>query len=362
MGIPSCQPADARYRNGTGGTYDRRQAPSLAAPRGRGRTACLWLIAFALFWGGAAWAETLRVATFNTELSRKGPGLLLRDILSGKAPDVLAAAQMIAASQADVVALQSFDFDAENRALTAFRDLIAKNGLDYPHMFAAPPNAGLYTGIDLNGDGRLGPEDRQGYGRFHGQAGMAVLSRLPLDTKGFTDLSDLIWAAQSWATLPPMSDEARARQRLSSIGHWRIPVRLADGSHIHLLTLHASPPVFDGPEDRNGLRNGDEIRLIHSHLNTLREAQFVILGDLNNDPTLGEGLKPPLHALLNDPRLADAAAPFPTADWRDLGLPPMRVSYILPQRTLTVTARGHIPPPVGASRHRLIWADLTIPP
>ena len=287
---------------------------------------------------------------------------MLRDILSGKAPDVLAAAQMISASQAHVIALQSFDFDAENRALTAFRDLIAKQGLDYPYIFTVPPNAGLYTGIDLNGDGRLGPEDRQGYGRFHGQAGMAILSRFPLDTRGFTDLSGVIWADQPWATLPPMPDKARARQRLSSIGHWRIPMQLADGSQIQLLTLHASPPVFDGPEDRNGLRNGDEIRLIHKELDTLGSEPFVILGDLNNDPDLGEGLKPPLHALLNDPRLADAAAPDPTVDWRDLGLPQMRVSYILPHRALTVTAHGHIPPPAGASRHRLIWADLTVPP
>lgn len=287
---------------------------------------------------------------------------MLRDILSGKAFDVQAAAQMIAASQADVIALQSIDYDAENRALTAFRDVIAEEGLDYPYLFAAPPNAGLYTGIDLNGDGRLGPEDRQGYGRFHGQAGMAMLSRFPFDTRGFTDLSGLIWAAQPWATLPPMSDEARAQQRLSSIGHWHIPVQLADGSQIQLITAHASPPVFDGPEDRNGLRNGDEIQLILRHLDTLGEAPFVILGDLNNDPDLGEGLKTPLHALQNDLRITDAAAPLPTADWRDLGLPQMRVSYILPQRTLTVTARGHIPPPAGASRHSLIWADLTVPP
>lgn len=287
---------------------------------------------------------------------------MLRDILSGKAFDVQAAAQMIAASKADVIVLQSIDYDAGNRTLAAFRDIIAEEGLDYPHIFAAPPNAGLYTGIDLNGDGRLGPEDRQGYGRFHGQAGMAILSRFPFDKRGFTDLSGLIWAAQPWATLPPMSDEARAQQRLSSIGHWRIPIQLPDGSLIQLLTLHASPPVFDGPEDRNGLRNGDEIRLIHKELDTLGAALFVILGDLNNDPDLGEGLKAPLHALLNDPRLADAAAPFPTADWRDLGLLPMRVSYILPQRALTVSAHGQIAPPAGASRHSLIWADLTVPP
>ena len=35
-------------------------------------------------------AETLRIATFNTDLARDGPGLLLRDILKG-ADDVLSA-------------------------------------------------------------------------------------------------------------------------------------------------------------------------------------------------------------------------------------------------------------------------------
>ena len=40
------------------------------------------LLALAL--AAPASAETLRVATFSPELTRKGPGLLLRDIRSGK--------------------------------------------------------------------------------------------------------------------------------------------------------------------------------------------------------------------------------------------------------------------------------------
>ena len=31
-----------------------------------------------------------------------------------------------------------------------------------------------------------------------------------------------------------------------------------DGKTVHFLTSHPTPPVFDGPEDRNGTRNGDE--------------------------------------------------------------------------------------------------------
>jgi hypothetical protein len=31
-----------------------------------------------------------------------------------------------------------------------------------------------------------------------------------------------------------------------------------DGRIIHLLASHPTPPMFDGPEDRNGMRNADE--------------------------------------------------------------------------------------------------------
>jgi hypothetical protein len=41
---------------------------------------------------------------------------------------------------------------------------------------------------------------------------------------------------------------------------------LVDGEVIHLLTAHPTPPTFDGPEDRNGLRNADEIRLVADYV------------------------------------------------------------------------------------------------
>src|SRR3546814_15576309 len=49
---------------------------------------------------------------------------------------------------------------------------------DLPHRFTAPPNTGVPSGHDLDGDGRtMGPRDALGYGRFPGQYGMAILSR-----------------------------------------------------------------------------------------------------------------------------------------------------------------------------------------
>jgi hypothetical protein len=45
-------------------------------------------------------------------LSRAGPGLLLRDIVGGDDPQVLATLEMIAAADADVLLLLDMDFDA----------------------------------------------------------------------------------------------------------------------------------------------------------------------------------------------------------------------------------------------------------
>ena len=82
-------------------------------------------------------AETLRIATYNTELSRKGPGLLLRDIASGNDPQVIAVLDIIKHTQSDVIALQGFDYDLTNLALRLYADQAG-----YPHIFAAWPNTG----------------------------------------------------------------------------------------------------------------------------------------------------------------------------------------------------------------------------
>jgi phenylpropionate dioxygenase-like ring-hydroxylating dioxygenase large terminal subunit len=47
--------------------------------------------------------------------------------------------------------------------------------------------------------------------------------------------------------------------RLSSKSHWDLPIRIGKET-VHFLVSHPTPPVFDGPEDRNGTRNHDEIR------------------------------------------------------------------------------------------------------
>ncbi|WP_457771769.1 endonuclease/exonuclease/phosphatase family protein [Phycobium rhodophyticola] len=214
--------------------------------------------------GGIAKAESLRIATFNTELSRKGPGLLLRDIRKGD-PQAEAVAKVIARIVPDVLLLNDIDYDHGGLTLGALAGLIRANGHDMPHHYAARPNSGWMTDQDLDGDGRRGGAgDAQGWGRYSGAGGMAILSRHPIGKA--RDLSGLIWAEQDWATLPmekgkPFpSPQALKVQRLSSVGHWIVPVEV-NGRVLTLLAFHATPPVFDGPEDRNGKRNHDEIML-----------------------------------------------------------------------------------------------------
>ncbi|MCA0919049.1 endonuclease/exonuclease/phosphatase family protein [Pseudooceanicola nanhaiensis] len=334
--------------------------------------------------------EGLRIAFYHTELARDGPGLLLRDIRAGDA-QVEAVATVIAACAPDVLVLSGIDYDTDLAALSALNGRLELRGAGYPHLFTAEPNTGMATGQDLDGDGRLGgPRDAQGYGRFAGQGGMAVLSRWPLTME--RDLSTL-----PWRDLPGnLMIDAKGRegtaaaghagQRLSSVAHWVL--RVGTDPALTLLAFHATPPVFDGPEDRNGRRNHDEVllwqHLLDGALGPRPEPPLVLLGDANLDPARGEGRRAAIRALLTHPALQDPApgrgaagcapgqgAAQATVDWDEPIPGDMRVSYVLPGRGLEVLASGVVWPEPGAaladtvaqaSRHRLVWARLRWPP
>ncbi len=350
-----------------------------------------------LFLAGSGAAETLRIATYNTDLARKGPGLLLRDILKGEDAQIAAVQQVISAVAPDILVLQGVDYDLGLEALTALRDALSEGGPDYPYIFALRPNSGMATGLDMDGDGRKGgARDKQGYGQFAGEGGMAILSRFAIDETAMRDFSGLLWKDVPGALLPEQdgkpfpSPEAQAVQRLSSVAHWLVPVRIAAGRRLDLLTFHATPPVFDGPEDRNGRRNHDEIafwgRYLNGDFGPVPDADFVVIGDANLDPVDGEGRKQAILDLLNDPRLQDPEPKRPgrventsghkgdpmldTVDWPSPDPGPMRVDYILPSAGLLVLDSGVYWPQNGtsdaaaaakASRHRLVWVDLEFP-
>ena len=353
----------------------------------------LLVLACALFPQGAA-AETVRVAAWNLEMARAGPGVLLRDILRGD-PAAEHAADLIAARAPDVLLVMGFDWDHDGVALAAFQALLAERGAPMPHRFAPRPNRGLAAGVDLDGDGRLGePDDAQGWGRFLGEGGMAVLSRWPLGEG--REFSALLWRDLPGADLaddagaPILGSEAAPVQRLSSTGHWDVPVRLPGGGTLRVLAWHAGPPVFDGPEDRNGRRNADEARFwghyLDGALGPPPESPFVLMGDAELDPVDGDGRGEAMRALLSHARLQDpeprgggADAPqeaadrgqrgdpaLDTADWPgEDGPGNLRVDYALPSADLRVLASGLDWPapdrPEGASRHAMVWLDLAMP-
>lgn len=326
-------------------------------------------------------AETVRIASYDPNLTRKGPGLLLRDIMSGKDEQVLAATLVIAGADPDILLLTGIDWDHDRAALRAFAQLLARGGADYPHLLAMQPNSGMATGMDIDGDGRLGePEDSQGWGSFTGQNGMAILSRFP-----FGEVTD--YSAGLWKDLPgnimetALSADAANVQRLSNTGHWDVEIMTSPA--LHLLAFSATPPVFDGPEDRNGRRNHDETAFWLSHI---PDAPFVLAGNANLDPIDGEGRHEAINGLLSDPRLQDprpdsegarlAADPdhsgdpaLDTVDWPDGKPGNLRVTYILPAADMDVSGSGTLWPEAGqplasvsaaASPHRLVWVDLEI--
>lgn len=306
----------------------------------------------------------------------------------------------------DILLLSGIDYDAHNSALTAFQHRLTEHDVHLPHLFAEAPNWGLPTGLDIDGDGSFGePEDAQGYGAFRGAGGMALLSRYPVREDQVQVFSKFLWADFPEADLPfSEGSTAAARMTLSVSGHWDVPVRLPNGAQLHLLALHASPPVFDGPEDRNGRRNADQIRFWADYLNgwhptgvrTAPPRHPIVLGTLNADPNDGDARRYALHTLLQHPRLQDpkpgsagaqqaslgqrganathrSPARLDTVDWPDTGTGSpgnLRVDYILPAQSLRVLASGvYWPDTKGAaeiaeraSRHRLVWVDIALPP
>jgi endonuclease/exonuclease/phosphatase family metal-dependent hydrolase len=365
-------------------------------------------------------AEPLRIATFNASLNRNTAGQLERDLATGRDPQAIAIATVIRRVRPDVLLLNEFDHDPRGRSAALFHDLylaarrddIDAVPLRFRERYTAPVNTGVPTGLDPDRDGRRGgPGDAQGFGLFPGQYGMVVYSQLRIDRRRARSFQQLRWADMPDAALPPgwYSPQALAMLRLSSKSHWDLPLRTVQGRVLHLLASHPTPPAFDGPEDRNGRRNHDEIRLWADYLTPSRSAwivddagrrgglvppaSFVIAGDLNADPQDGGSHAHAVRQLLDHPRVSTAPAPRSegaaaaalvqgganashrgdpaqdTADFSDRPPSPgnLRADYVLPSRDLIVCASGvHWPAQPDAADaaalavtdHRLVWVDV----
>lgn len=313
----------------------------------------------------------------------------MQDIDRGTDPQITAALAVLVRLDADILVLTAVDHDPALLALHALARRLADQGLVYPHLHAPRPNSGQPTGHDVNGNGTIhDPADAQGWGRFPGAGGSAILSRLPLLADRATDHSAFLWRDLPGHLMPPTDPALAAVQRLSSHSHLQLPVALPDGGTVTLLIWHATPPVFDGPEDRNGRRNHDEaafwLRLLDSSLPTPPpQPPFVLIGDANLDPADGDGRPGAMTALLTHPMLQDPAPrgshgrsepnqkgdpALDTVLYPTLG--GLRLDYILPSRDLAVVAAGVLWPPTedpfaatlaAASRHAPVWVDIALP-
>ncbi len=415
-----------------------RGATGRPARRGLGAAALLSAAAALLAPGAAAdapWAkpdDAVRFAVFNVSLARQRPSVLIDQLRAGPenpraAAQIDAIVEIIQRVRPDVLLLLELDYDPAGEALGLFEAALAapRNGaapLRFAHRFAAPVNTGVAVGADLDRDGVIGgPTDAQGWGLFRGQFGMALLSRHPIETESVRTFQTLLWADAPWAEAPVAPDgapfyapEVWRQLRLSSKSHWDAPIRLPDGRRVHVLASHPTPPVFDGPEDRNGLRNAAEIRFWADYVSGAdwpvddvgraggldQAAAFVLLGDLNADPVDGDARRGAIEALLTHPRVqpiapesaggraaaaaqgganrAHRAPPAQdTADWKDTGVRApgnLRVDYALPSQGLRVLGSGVFWPgpedplrrlvgdgfPPVSSDHRLVWIDVAL--
>jgi hypothetical protein len=374
----------------------------------------------------------VRFATFNASLNRNNAGDLAAELaVPGSAqPDVIA--EIIQRTRPDVLLINEFDYDPA--ALAAFQTnyLSVPHGdaeaIEYPYTFIAPSNTGVYSGFDYDNSGAAGdfvPNDSYGFGFFPGQFGMAVLSMYPIDYDNVRTFQLFKWKDMPGALLPVYPDGTPWYTpgpeldsfRLSSKSHWDVPIQIGVKT-VHFLVSHPTPPVFDGPEDRNGTRNFDEIRFWADYVTPGRSGYiyddqgnsggikpgelFVIAGDQNSDPFDGDSIPGAAQQLIehplvntkvtpdseggpeqaalqdqnNDDHIGDPA--FDTADFSEAsfgGPGNLRADYVLPRKQLQITDAGVFWPatddpffyltgpgfPVVSSDHRLVWVDVRVP-
>jgi 3-phytase/alkaline phosphatase D len=366
--------------------------------------------------------SSVRFATFNASLNRTAAGELIEHLQSRDRLQIKRVAEVVQRVRPQVLLRNEFDYDPQGRAAELFQRNylgVSQNGqpsIDYPHRFTAPVNTGEPSGLDLDHDGQSdGPNDAYGFGRFPGQYGMIVYSMLPIDLDAVRTFQKFLWMDMPSAHVPRLPETGEAYYspaawnvlRLSSKSFWDLPLSV-DGQTIHLLVSHPTPPVFDGPEDRNGRRNHDEIRLLADYIDPARgnylvddlgrrgglanESHFIIAGDLNADPEDGDSFQ---HAArqLTEHHLVDGGK-FPasrgaversrqrprenashrgepahdTADFGRAGN--LHVDYVLPSRTLKTVESGVFWPArdepgaelVRASDHRMVWIDVQLKP
>ena len=370
----------------------------------------------------------VRFATFNASLNRNVAGQLVADLSTPNNAQAATVAEIIQRVRPDVLLINEFDFAPAAVGLFQQNYLsVPHNGaapIVYPYTYIAPSNTGIPSGKDLNNAGGVvttpgAPgygDDSFGFGAFPGQFGMVVYSRYPIDPLGVRTFQLFKWKDMPGNLIPQpfYSPDEVEILRLSSKSHWDLPIRI-EGKTVHFLVSHPTPPVFDGPEDRNGTRNFDEIRFWADYITPgatsryiyddagneggLKPGEpFVIAGDQNSDPLDGDSIPGAIQQLIEHPLVNTKVTPesagaveasalqgganlvhrsdprFDTADFADGAPGNLRADYVLPRKTLQIAAAGVFWPmladplsrltgvfPFPSSDHRSVWVDVSVP-
>ena len=370
----------------------------------------------------------VRFATFNASLNRANAGDALADLSQPFDPNAPVTGQNARRKQAanvaetiqrvrpEILLINEFDFEPGNALATAFQDnylSVSHNGsepIDFPYVFVAESNTGIPSGFDFSNDGVVGgPNDAFGFGFFPGQFGLAVFSQHPILTDEIRTFQHFLWKDMPGALLPDdprtpaPADWYSAAEldvfRLSSKSHWDVPIDV-DGTTVHFLVSHPTPPVFDDPPafpagvDFNGRRNFDEIRLWADYVTPgaggyiydddggtggLKPGElFVIAGDQNSDPLDGDSIPGSIQQLIDNPRINTTVTPeslgaaeqgaiqgglnpthrsphkFDTADFADNPPGNLRADYVLPSRSMRIVGSGVFWPLASDPLFRLV--------
>jgi myo-inositol-hexaphosphate 3-phosphohydrolase len=379
-------------------------------------------------------SSIVRFAQFNASLNRSSAGQLIADLTQPDNQQARNVAEVIQRVNPDVLLINEFDYDESGEAVHLFQDnylAVSQNGADpieFPYVFVAPSNTGIPSNADLDNNGSIGgPGDAFGFGFFPGQFGMVLFSKYPIASTEIRTFQFFRWQDMPGALLPINPDgtpwysaEELEIVRLSSKSHWDVPIIIGD-EVVHALVSHPTPPVFDGPEDRNGTRNHDEIRFWADYVTPglgdyiyddagrrgglAAGARFVIMGDQNADPNDGDSADNAILQLLDNPLINTSVTPsslggpqqaelqgganlshrsdpaFDTADFADTTPGNLRTDYVLPSQGLRIIDAAvfwpiesdplfrlvgvfdpSLPGGFPTSDHRLVWVDLDVAP
>lgn len=378
-------------------------------------------------------AQTLKVATFNVSMEATNYEYLglppTREVLpevlkNGENQQVKNIAEIIQRVNPDILLLNEFDYiEDKQRGISAFIEnylQVSQHGqtpVDYPYTYVGTVNTGQPTPFDLDNNGKAEGygNDAYGFGLYPGQYGMVLLSKYPIDVANIRTFQHFKWQHMPDAQVPltPSSNAASIQSegvaqpwyspqeweayRLSSKSHWDVPVKV-NGETLHILAMHPTPPTFDGPEDRNGKRNHDEIRLMADYLTpgkgdyiyddsgepaSLDDAtRFVLLGDFNAADK-GDKYRPGVIEQLTESPLVDnsviplseggaASANVAYSD-RFTAYWGARADYVLPSTygmkvhqagvfwpTQTSDLFRLVEDRKASSDHRMVWVEVTL--